>query len=103
MSKIAVIRTGGKQYLVKEGDILHIEKLPQKEGEKVEFETLAIYDLKTGEAKIGQPTLKEKVKGELLEQLKGDKIRVARFKAKVRYRKVKGHRQMLSTVKITKI
>lgn len=94
---------GGKQYLVKEGDVLYVEKLPVKEGDKVEFDTLAIYDEKTQKAEIGQPVLKTKVEGKVLEQLKGDKIRVARFKAKVRYRKVKGHRQFLSKVKITKI
>ena len=103
MSKIAVIKTGGKQYLVREGDVLYVEKLPVEKGEKVSFETLAIYDEKSKKAEIGESVLKTKVEAEVLEQVKGDKIRVARFKAKVRYRKVRGHRQLLSKVKITKI
>ena len=104
MSKLAVIRTGGKQYLVREGDVLYVEKLPYKEKEKVYFETLAIYDEKANKAEIGTPVLKDKkVEAEILEQLKGDKIRQIRFKAKVRYRRIKGHRQLLSKIKITKI
>ncbi len=103
MSKIAVIKTGGKQYLVKEGDVLYVEKLPVEKGKKVSFETLAIYDEGSKKAEIGKPILKTRVEAEVLEQVKGDKVRVARFKAKVRYRKVKGHRQFLSKVRITKI
>ena len=103
MSKVAVIRTGGKQYLVKKGDILYIERIKGEKGEKVSFETLAIYDEENKKADIGNPVLKEKVEAEILDHIKGDKIRVLRFKAKVRYRKVRGHRQLLSKVKIIKI
>ncbi len=100
MNKLAVIKTGGKQYLVKLNDEIYVEKIPNKEGEKVDFETLAVFGEKI---QLGRPVLKKKVTGQVLKQLKGDKIRVAKFKSKVRYRKVKGHRQQLSKVKITKL
>ncbi len=103
MSKIAVIKTGGKQYLVKEGDVIYVEKIEGEKGSKVSFETLAIYDEKEDRAEIGEPVLKAKVEGEILDQVKADKIRTIRFKAKVRYRRIKGHRQPLTKVKIMKI
>lgn len=101
--RFAVIKTGGKQYLVKENDEIYIDRLDKKINEEVEFETLAQSDLEKGEIELGQPTLKSKVKGKVIENLKGDKIRVARFKAKIRYRRVKGFRPYLSKVKIIKI
>lgn len=101
--KYAVIKTGGKQYKVSEGKILEVEKLAAQPKEKVEFgEVLLLVD---GDAvHIGQPLLpKTKVIGEILEQIKGPKIRVAKFKAKAHYRRVCGHRQYLTRVKIEKI
>ncbi|GIW63660.1 MAG: 50S ribosomal protein L21 [Patescibacteria group bacterium] len=100
MSKLAVVKTGGKQYLVKEGDIINVEKI-QSDNNQIELETLAVFDEKKSE--IGSPVLKTKVRAEIIDQLKADKIRIRRFKAKVRYRKVKGHRQPLTKLKIIKI
>lgn len=101
--KYAVIRTGGKQYRVKEGDELDIEKLPGKEGESVIFnEVLMLVDGKKIE--LGQPKVIElKVKAKVLKQFKSDKIRVGRFRHRSRYAKIKGHRQHLTKVKITGI
>lgn len=101
----AIIKTGGKQYLVKKGDILLIEKLPQKVGEKITLDQiLLIGDEKDKEVKIGQPLVKEaKVEAEILEQIKGPKVKVIKFKRKVRYHRKKGHRQPLTRVKIIKI
>jgi large subunit ribosomal protein L21 len=101
--KFAVIRTGGKQYLVKENDEIYIDRLDKKVNQEIEFETLACGDLEKEEIGLGQPTLGSKVKGKIIENLKGDKIRVARFKAKSRYRRVRGFRPFLSKVKIIKI
>lgn len=101
--KFAVIETGGKQYLVKENDEIYIDRLDKKINEEMEFETLAQGDLEKEEIELGQPTLKSKVKGKVIENLKGNKIRVARFKAKIRYRRVRGFRPYLSKVKIIKI
>ncbi len=100
--KQAVIKTGGKQYLVKEGDILYVERINLEKGKRVKLDALAVYDQK-GKADIGAPLLDRKVEAEVLEEVKGDKIRVSRFKAKVRYRKVRGHRQILTKIKILKI
>lgn len=98
----AVIKTGGKQYIVKEGQILTIEKLAH-DGDKVVFdEVLLVANEKT--ATIGQPTVKgAKVTATVLEEGKGEKKIVFRYKAKTRYHKKKGHRQLFTKVKINKI
>lgn len=103
MNKFAVIKTGGKQYLVKENDEVYVDNLGKKKDEEVKFETLAKGELDKEEIELGKPDLKSKVKGKVVENLKGDKIRVARFKAKTKQRKVKGFRHQISKVKIIKI
>jgi large subunit ribosomal protein L21 len=99
----AVIKTGGKQYLVREGDVIEIEKKSAQVGDKIVFdEVLLLADEKT--TKIGTPLVKgAKVEAEVLEQLKGPKIKVIKFKRKVRYHRKRGHRQSYTKVKITKI
>lgn len=101
MSKIAIIKTGGKQYKVSEGKILKIEKLAQEKGSKVKFDTLLIADKENIE--IGQPSLGEKVEAEILNTEKDKKVTVVKYKNKIRYRRFLGHRQTLSAIKITKI
>lgn len=103
MNKFAVIKTGGKQYLVKENDEVYVDNLGKKKDEEVKFETLAKGELDKEEIELGKPDLKSKVKGKVVENLKADKIRVARFKAKTKQRKVKGFRHQISKVKIIKI
>lgn len=100
--KYAVIRSGGRQYRVAEGEELVLDKLPEKVGQEVAFEVLLLAD---GEAvKVGRPVLGQvQVLAEVLGQEKGEKIRVAKFRAKSRYRRVSGHRQSLTRVKIKKI
>ncbi len=101
--KYAVIQTGGKQYQVSEGDTLEVEKLEGKAKAKLTFDkVLLVVDDK--KISLGQPLVKgAKVTAEILEQKKGDKIRVAKFKAKSRYRRIQGHRQLLTKLKILKI
>jgi large subunit ribosomal protein L21 len=101
--KFAIIRTGGKQYFVKKDDEIVIDNLKQDKDSEVEFETLAKGDLEANTVELGKPSLKSGVKGVVMENGKGTKVRVARFKAKVRYRKVRGFRATLSQVKITSI
>ena|SRR3989338_8588366 len=101
--KFAIIRTGGKQYFVQKDDEITIDHTKQAKDSKVEFETLAIGDTEKNTIDLGRPVLKTTVKGTVLDNGKGEKIRVARFKAKVRYRKVRGFRAMLSQVKIMTI
>jgi large subunit ribosomal protein L21 len=99
----AVIKTGGKQYLVKEGDILSIEKLAGQVGEKIIFDQILLIG-NNQKIKIGQPLVKDaKVEAEILEQGKGPKVKVIKFKRKVRYHRKKGHRQPFTKVKIVKI
>lgn len=99
----AVIATGGKQYLVKEGDIIRVEKLDQEKGKKVEFDQILMVD-KDGEHIIGRPLVeKAKVVGKVLNQDKAKKIIVFKYKSKKRYRKKTGHRQPYTEILIEKI
>ena len=100
----AVIKTGGKQYLVSEDDVLTVERLDTKDG-KISFdEVLLVSDDKGKDLKLGTPLVEEaKVEAELVEDVKGDKIKVFKMKRRKRYRKTQGHRQNLSKIKITKI
>jgi large subunit ribosomal protein L21 len=100
--KYAVIKTGGKQYRVSEGDIIEVDKLEVKE-DRIVFDNVLLL-VTEDSVQIGKPfILDAKVKGKLLEQKKGEKIRVAKFKSKVRYRRVAGFRAMLSKIQIEKI
>ncbi len=99
----AVIKTGGKQYKVSEGEILEIDKIEGKADQKIDFsDVLLVAD--SDKAEIGQPLVTgAKVEAKIIDQVKGEKIRVARFKSKVRYRKVRGFRAQLTKVQIEKI
>lgn len=102
IKKQAVIKIGGKQYFVTEGDIFAVEKIEGKEGSKLVFDEILL--MNGAKLQLGKPLVKgAKVKAEIVEQFKDKKIRVATYKAKARYRKVKGHRQQKTRVKILKI
>src|SRR5690242_15004700 len=102
MAKVAVVKAGGKQYLVKENDEIVVDKLDDAKKD-LTLETLAVFD-DAGEAfELGVPTVKTSAKAQIVEQGKGEKIRVARFKAKVRYRRVTGFRPQLTKIKIVSI
>jgi len=103
MNKIAVIKTGGKQYKVKEGDKIKIEKLNQEVGKKIKFDTLLIASEDGEELNLGNPSLGEKVEGKILEQEKDKKINVVKYKNKTRYLRNKGHRQLFTKVEISSI
>jgi large subunit ribosomal protein L21 len=100
--KYAIIKTGGKQYKVAEGDVIEVDKLPEKDG-KIVFEEVLLLVTDNG-VKVGKPTISgEKVEGKILGNFKGTKIRVSKFKSKVRYRRVSGFRASLTKVQIEKI
>lgn len=103
MSNIAVIKTGGKQYKVVEGEVITIEKLLGEENDKVTFETLLISDENGEKVEFGAPLLTKTVTGTIVKQYRERKIEVVKFKAKSRYRRRQGHRQHKSDVKIDKI
>lgn len=99
----AVIRTGGKQYRVAEGDIVRVEKLDVEEGSTIELdEVLLVSD---GEnVAIGEPLLQGKaVSAEVQAQARGEKIDVIKFKRRKKYRRHQGHRQSYTELKITSI
>lgn len=99
---LAVIATGGKQYVVKSGDVLKIEKLDVKEGDKVTFDqVLLTADEDGGNVKLGTPVVSgASVSATVLKQGKYRTVRVEKFKRKVRYHKVHGQRQRYTEVKI---
>ncbi len=100
---LAVIKTGGKQYLVEGGDVLLIEKKTGDLNQKIIFDQILLL-AKNEEVEIGTPFIsKGKVEGIILEQIKGPKIKVIKFKRKTRYHRKVGHRQMYTKIKITKI
>ena len=102
MDMLAIIRTGGKQYKVSEGQKVKIEKLDQAVGDTVKFEVLFAGDEKA--VHIGAPVLeKAMVEGKVLAQERHDKVKGIKHKAKKRYLVRYGHRQAYTEVEITKI
>lgn len=98
----AVVKIGGKQFKVSQGDTIEVEKLSNTE-KKVKFEEVLLASL-GGKVKVGTPTVKgARVTAIVLENKKGKKIRVSKFKAKSRYRRTAGFRPHLSLLKIEKI
>jgi large subunit ribosomal protein L21 len=100
--KKAVIATGGKQYLVTEGETVEVELL-HGDDKKVSFEPLLVIDGDT--TTVGAPSVeKVKVTAEIVaDDVKADKVTAIRYKAKKRVHKVRGHRQRHTAIKITKI
>ena len=99
----AVIKTGGKQYRVKEGDIVTIEKLTAEVGAKIDFDEVLMVGEGEG-AKFGTPLVSvSKVSGEVVEHGRGDKIRVIKFRRRKHHMKQQGHRQYFTKVKITSV
>lgn len=100
---LAVIKTGGKQYIVKPGDKLKVEKLDKKEGEDIVFSDVLLVE-KNKKIDIGSPMVKDAtVSAKVLEHGKADKVIVFKYKSKKRYRRKIGHRQPYTKIEITKI
>src|SRR5689334_21249263 len=98
----AVLRTGGKQYKVQLGDVITVDKIAGDKKSLV-FEDILLA-VSGDKVKVGKPILKGvKVSATLLENVRGEKIRVMKFKAKSRYRKTTGFRAELSVIQIEKI
>jgi large subunit ribosomal protein L21 len=99
----AVIKTGGKQYRVAQGDVLEIEKLNIEAGKSVTFDEVLLVE-NNGETMIGTPYVdKAKVKAVVLESFKDEKIIVFKKKRRKQYKKKTGHRQLLTRIKIEEI
>ncbi|MCR4280224.1 MAG: 50S ribosomal protein L21 [Candidatus Komeilibacteria bacterium] len=98
---IAVIKTGGKQYLVKPGDKVKVEKLVAEEGKSFEFEQVLLRaDEKGKKVELGFPILEKKLNATPLRTARGKKITVIKYKNKIRYRRKTGHRQTFTELEI---
>jgi large subunit ribosomal protein L21 len=99
----AVVNSGGKQYKVREGEILRVEKLPGEVGNPVTFDRILMV-ADGQDVTIGQPVLDGvAVRGHIVEQGKAKKILVFKYKRRKRYRRKKGHRQDFTAVRIDTI
>jgi len=99
----AVIKTGGKQHRVSEGDVISIERIHGEKGDSFPFDQVLMVE-NEGDVRIGRPIVEgAKVVGEILAQTQGDKITVFKTKKRKGYRKKTGHRQPLTSLKIREI
>ena len=98
----AIVKTGGKQYKAAPGDFLNIERLQGEAGDKVELTAITIVD---GEKVIADPAeaAKTKVEATIVEQFRGPKQLVFKFKKRKNYKKLQGHRRNLTRVQITAV
>ncbi|MBI2626240.1 MAG: 50S ribosomal protein L21 [Candidatus Nealsonbacteria bacterium] len=100
---LAVIKTGGKQYIVAPGQKIEIEKLDKKEGSEITFNEVLLLE-KSNHLEIGSPLVAgAKVLGKVLGHGKGDKVIAFKYKAKKRTAVKKGHRQLFTEVEITSL
>ena len=101
---LAIIKTGGKQYVVQPGDKIKVEKIKdKKQGDKIVFDQVLLVQ-KRKKVEIGAPFIKNaKVAGEILEEEKGKKITILKYKPKTRYKVKKGHRQPFMKIQIKTI
>ena len=97
----AVIRAGGKQYRVAPGDVIRVEKVGTGTDGQVEFSDVLAVSAEEGQ--VGRPGSDVKVVGQVMEEGRGAKILVFRYKRKKQYKKLRGHRQPFSAVRITEI
>ncbi|HHX83981.1 MAG TPA: 50S ribosomal protein L21 [Actinomycetales bacterium] len=98
----AIVKTGGKQYKVAEGDLVKVEKIEGEAGTSVSLSPILVVD-GSSVTSAADALAKVTVSGEIVEQTKGPKIRIHKFKNKTGYHKRQGHRQPLTVVKITGI
>ena len=100
----AIIKNGGKQYKVKEGEIVKLEKFDLGIGETVEFDTVLMAETSEGEVKIGTPVVAgAKVTGEVVEQGRNKKVKIIKFRRRKHSMKQQGHRQYFTAVKVSSI
>src|SRR5215472_2667480 len=100
----AIVETGGKQYRVRPGDTIAVERLAGQPGETLDLERVLLVGGDGAETQVGSPGVAGAVvRAEVVEHARGEKIIVFRYKSKVRYRRKTGHRQALTRVRITDI
>ncbi len=100
----AIVNTGGKQYRLEPGDTVRVESLPGDQGDLIELEDVRLLSNDDGEVIVGAPTVAgAKVTAEVVQQGRGNKIIVFKYKAKTRYRRKNGHRQNYTELRVTDI
>ena len=98
----AIITAGNKQYRVSQGDVIYIDKVNQENDSTISFDVLLIGN--DGDVKVGNPTVAgAKVEGKVVAQVKGEKIKIYKYKSKKNYHRRAGHRQPYTKVEITAI
>ncbi|MDA1189028.1 MAG: 50S ribosomal protein L21 [Chloroflexi bacterium] len=103
MTTYAIVQTGGKQYLVHEGDTIRVETLPYEEGESIELSDVRLIS-HDGDVTVGTPSIsKAKVAAKVLGNAKDKKVIIFKYKSKTRNRRKQGHRQGFSELRITGI
>lgn len=103
MSNYAIVQAGGKQYRVRAGDFIDIEKVDAEIGSTFEISDVLLFS-NEGELLVGNPQVEgARVVTEVLEQGKDDKIVVFKYKAKTRYRKKQGHRQRFTRLEVKEL
>jgi large subunit ribosomal protein L21 len=99
----AVVKTGGREYRVSKGDLIRVEKLEGKVGDQVELKEVLMVS-KEGEVQVGTPRLADVViKGEIVQENKGEKVLTYKMKKRKNYRRFKGHRQTYTYLKVNDI
>lgn len=103
MSAVAVIQLAGKQYVVKEGETIEVNKLEVKEGETLKVTDVLLAN-NGSDTQVGAPLVSgASVTLKAVDQFKGDKVKVFKYKSKSRYRKTQGHRQLLTKLTVESI
>jgi large subunit ribosomal protein L21 len=103
MTIYAVVQTGSKQYLVREGDTIRVESLPHEQGETIELKDVRLLS-KDGQVTVGNPSVKSaKVTAKVSKNGLGEKVVIFKYKSKTRNRRKKGHRQGFTELKVTGI
>ena len=98
----AIIAAGGKQYKVSEGETIYIDRVNQEADSEITFDVLMLGG--EGEPKVGAPYVEgAKVTAKVVKEVKGEKIRVYKYKSKKNYKKSSGHRQKYTKIEITSI
>lgn len=100
----AVIASGGKQYPVRPGEVVRLEKLPGEKGDTLEFDRVALISGDDGKVTVGTPWIEGgRVRGEVMAQGRRRKIDVIKFKRRKNYRRHHGHRQAYTEIRISEI
>jgi len=99
----AVVKTGGKEYRISQGDLIRVEKMEGKVGDQVTMKDILMVSHE-GQVQVGNPLLANAViTGEIVQQVKGKKVLIYKMKRRKNYRRTKGHRQTYTYVRVNDI